>query len=189
VFYIDTPSGHGTGWLLEPGLIVTAEHVISGHAHATVRQSSATHFTASVLAFDSQRDVALLAYAPSGVTLSPSASPLPLGDISSADSGAPLMALGYSNAGVKADGTVGGASANVGVLSQITAFPETTLGLNLEMDVPVDPGDSGGPILDRHGNVVGMSRAQVSGNLGTFYAVSIDEIRNALPALKRGDSR
>ena len=63
------------------------------------------------------------------------------------------------------------------------------------MDAPVDPGDSGGPILNSEGLVVGMTRAgliRTAGGqrvVGTFYAVHIDEIREALPALKRGESR
>jgi putative serine protease PepD len=59
------------------------------------------------------------------------------------------------------------------------------------MDTPVDPGDSGGPVLDASGEVVGMTRAvaeqTVGGQrvVGTFYAVHIDEILDSLPDLKQ----
>ena len=52
------------------------------------------------------------------------------------------------------DGTVGSAAANVGVLSQVINFGAASGGLNLEMDAPIDPGDSGGPVLDSDGLVV-----------------------------------
>ena len=87
------------------------------------------------------------------------------------------------------------ASANVGVLSQFTDFGGSRLGVNLVMDSPNDPGDSEGPVLDSGGAVVGMIRAAQVHNsagqrvVGTFYAVHINEIREILPALKRGESR
>ena len=64
-----------------------------------------------------------------------------------------------------------------------------------EMDAPVDPGDSGGPVLDRNGMVIGISRAVVvatsSGQrvVGTFLAIAIDEVHRALPDLRAGISR
>ena len=63
------------------------------------------------------------------------------------------------------------------------------------MDTPVDPGDSGGPVLNLEGQVVGMVRAVAIETsvgrriVGTFFAVHIEEIRSALPVLKQGQSR
>ena len=102
------------------------------------------------------------------------------------------MALGYSGSGVKSDGTVGAASVNVGVLSQVF---DTSSGSQLIIDAPVDPGDSGGPVLNADGEVVGMIRSAreftSSGQrvVGTFFAIHMDEIMDAFPALKRGESR
>ena len=61
------------------------------------------------------------------------------------------------------------------------------------MDAPVDPGDSGGPVLDANGDLVGMVRASfgtgTGRHIGTNYSVHIDEIRAALPDLRNGVSR
>ena len=195
VFFIQSSNGRGSGWLIEPGLILTNEHVIEGSTRVTVRQASNPPFTATVLAFDSWRDVALLRFDPSRARLPRAAIPLSLGQVQKQDIASALLGLGYSGASINSDGTVGSAPANVGVLSQITDFGGSRLGFNLVMDTPNDPGDSGGPVLDSGGAVVGMIRAVRVQNsagqrvVGTFYAVHIDEIRDILPALKRGESR
>ena len=195
MFLIQTSNGRGSGWLIEPGLILTNEHVIEGSSRVTVRQASNPPFGATVLAFDSGRDIALLQFDPKRARLPRAAVPLSLGQVQDQDIASPLLGLGYSSTDIKPDGTVGLATANVGVLSQVTDFGGGRLGVNLVMDAPHDPGDSGGPVLDSSGAVVGMIRAaQVSTSggqrvVGTFYAVHIDEIRDVLPTLKRGNSR
>ena len=187
VFYIDPTDGqHGTGWLLEPGLIVTAAHVVSGREQVIVRQATAPTFLASVAGLDARRDVALLRYDTATAELEPDTKPLPLGDAGSDDIASTLLALGYSSSGVKRQGTVGSPKANAGILSQITNFGPDGYGRNLEMDAAIDPGDSGGPVLNSNGQVIGMIRAAArrseSGQtlVGTFYAVHADEIRAAL---------
>jgi S1-C subfamily serine protease len=196
VFYIDPPGRGGTGWLLEPGLILTNEHLVRGHSTVIVRQALDPPFTARVVAVDSWRDIALLEIDSGQVRLHPGAQPLPLGQVSNNNIAQPLLALGYSGTQVnRGDGTVGPATANVGVLSQLTNFGSRSFGWNVVMDVSVDPGDSGGPVLNTQGQVVGMTRAameQTPGGqrvVGTFFAVHVDEIREALPALRGGQSR
>ena len=123
VFRIDTPIGTGSGWLLEPGLLVTAQHVIEGYNSVLVRQGGGAPFTAIVVAYDSLYDIALLRFDTGSAPLQPSVSPLTLGSISTGEIATPLMALGYSGGGgVKEDGSVGSANANIGVLSQVINF-------------------------------------------------------------------
>ena len=195
MFMIETGRGLGTGWLIEPGLILTNEHVINSYTNVTIRQSRSAAFPATVLAYDTQYDIALLTFPPTDAFLASGAKPLPLGQISRDNVAQPLLALGYSSGDVNRNGTVNSPTANVGVLSQEVNFGSRSHGRNLVMDAPVDPGDSGGPVLNSNGEVVGMSRAVLERTdlgqrvVGTFYAVHIDEIRAALPALKRGESR
>lgn len=194
VFKITAGNGHGTGWIIEDGLITTNEHVVRGHATVTVHQVSHQPFTAIVIATDSKRDIALLAYDKS-VTLDPNARPLSIGTTTNADLAQPLMALGYSGEAPVKNGIVDMPSANVGVLSLIIDLGPNSKGFTLVMDVPVDPGDSGGPVVNSMGEVVGMTSGVVESStggqrvVGTFYALHIDEIKSSLPALKSGLSR
>ena len=195
VFYIDPEDGqHGTGWLLAPGVIVTAAHVVSDSERVTVRQATAPAFSATVAGKDERRDVALLRYDVASAQLGAGATPLALGNADINDIARDLLALGYSGSGVKGDGQVGSPKANAGILSQITNFGPQRYGRNLEMDAPIDPGDSGGPVLNTSGEVVGMVRAAArrtpgGGRLvGTFYAVHADEIRAALGEIRSHES-
>lgn len=192
VFYVEADEGIGTGWLLEEGFIVTAQHVVEGDNRVLIRQADGQSFFSTVIATDSFHDIALLRV-PTTAQLPENARPLSLGELITDDAGKPVIALGYSGRfGIQDDGTVGSAAANVGVVSQIFETPQ---GLQLVMDAPVDPGDSGGPVLNERGQVVGMSVSvdvsTPSGQriVGTFNAVHVDEIRAALPDLKDGKSR
>ena len=194
VFKITAGNGHGTGWIIESGLIATNEHVVRGQTTVTVHQVSHEPFKATVIATDSKRDIALLAYDKS-VTLDTSAIPLQLGSTTNADLAQPLMALGYSGQAPVKNGLVDMPSANVGVLSLIIDLGPNSRVYTLVMDVPVDPGDSGGPVVNSNGEVVGMTTGVVETStagqrvVGTFYALHIDEIKRSLPALKSGLSR
>ena len=195
VFRIETSSGMGTGWLLQPGLILTNQHVVGGSTIVSVRQNQKSLFTAIVRAVDEPRDIALLSFDVSHTFLDPMAKPLPTGLSYVSDIASSMMAMGYSGELTPhEDGTVGPATANIGVLSGIVNFTFFDVD-NLVIDAAVDPGDSGGPVLNLDGEVVGMTRAAQaytgSGQrvVGTFYAVAWEEIRDALPNLKQGISR
>ena len=187
VFFIETGVGHGSGWLLEPGFILTAFHVVRTTSTPTIRRGVGQPFTGTVVAFDRQRDIALISFDSKVAGLPSSTVPLPLGDITTRDIASPLLALGYSDSGVKADGSVGAPPANLGYLSQIAGY--TDRNTDLVIDIAVAPGDSGGPVLDGNGLVVGMITATVESGVGNAYAIHVDEIRAALPTLKSGKSQ
>jgi S1-C subfamily serine protease len=188
VFRIDTSEGSGTGWLIEPGLIVTAEHVISGFNSVIVRPAAGEAFVASVIGYDSRRDIALLRYDQNTVSLDSAAEPLSLGSISFSDIGNPLLAVGYSDQrGVKADGSVGAGGAKIGNVAQLINIGSGERPIiSVLMNIRVYFGDSGGPVLDSEGSVVGIVNFMQG---RSEYGLHVDEIRAVLPELKLGIKR
>ena len=191
MFYIEPEDGqHGTGWLLEPGVIVTAAHVVSDSEEVTVRQAAAPAFVATVAGMDERRDVALLRY-----DVTANADGGGRGPADAGRRGHPRHRQRTAGAGLlgqrRQERRPGGLpKANAGILSQITNFGAQSYGRNLEMDAPIDPGDSGGPVLNTAGEVVGMVRAAARRTpggvqvVGTFYAVHADEIRAAVEGIR-----
>ena len=147
----------------------------------TVRHAFLPPFRAEVMFTDAVIDVAFISYNTATTTLEPLEMRVVTGD----NLGETLLVLGYSRVGVQEDGTVGGAAIKRGVLSQIVNFGDQG-GRRLRIDAAVDPGDSGGPVLDTAGRVVGMSKGVVEVNetgrriVGIFYAVHTEEIEALL---------
>ena len=183
VVYIETPDGMGTGWVIGEGIIVTNEHVVGDEDAVTVRHAFLPPFRAEVAFTDAVIDVAFVTYNTEARALEP----LPTRGVTNDNIGETLFVLGYSRYGVQEDRTVGGAAVKRGVLSAIVSFGDQG-GRQLRIDAAVDPGDSGGPVIDTLGRVVGMSKGVVetdeSGRriVGIFYAVHMEEIETLLAA-------
>ncbi len=181
VVYVETPDELGTGWVIGEGLIATNEHVVEGEEAVTVRHAFLPPFRADVVFTDAVLDVAFLSYNADTTALQP----LPRRGVTSDNLGETLFVLGYSHYGVQENGTVGGAAVKRGVLSAIVGFGDQG-GRQLRIDAVVDPGDSGGPVLDTLGRVVGMSKGVVEVSetgrrvLGIFFAVHTEEIEALL---------
>jgi len=152
-------AGAGTGVILSPdGEVLTNNHVIDGSTSiAVVHVSTGARYTAVVLGTVPSEDIALLK-----IQGAPNLPTVPLGKSSSVKVGDPVVALGNA-------GGVGGVphtvSGTVQALNQtITAtdidgsHPETLAGL-IQIDAPLEPGDSGGPLANRNGQVIGIDTA------------------------------
>lgn len=190
VFLVVTPGNNGTAFLFEPGLLLTNQHVITGRSTVALWGATGGSISGTVIASDAPRDLALIRINPGAS----SANPLLLAEtIDNSSIADPVLAIGYSNTEANG-GDIGPPGANVGVLTRVVTV-SLTLGEGFEMDAPLDPGDSGGPVLDRNGEVIGVSRAVVvqtpAGQrvVGTFLAIAIDEVHRALPDLRAGISR
>jgi serine protease Do len=121
-------------------------------------------FTASVLANDDQRDLALLR------TSARACTPLELADLANSAVGSEVYAIG-NPLGLLA-GTV-----TRGIIS---AFRTSEDGIRyIQLDASVNPGNSGGPLVDRDGRVLGVTTFKVEGHEGLNFAVSSTEIRKA----------
>mgnify|MGYP001336636502 CR=1 FL=1 len=182
VVYIETSIGAGTGWVIAEGLIATNQHVVESQNTVTIRHAFLPPFTGTVVMTDTVRDIAFIAFNTSIMSLDV----LPMRSIDTTSIGEPVMILGFGGGrGIFANGSVGGAAAKNGVFSQIVDF-ESQGGVRIQVDAAMDPGDSGGPVLDVNGMVVGMNQSVLeqteSGRrvVGVFYAVHVDEIQRLL---------
>jgi S1-C subfamily serine protease len=148
----DTVQGTGFVWRSQ-NYILTNWHVVNETDTVTVEFYDGTRRSATVLGLDAYSDVAVLSI--SGVA--DEAVPLELGNSSAIYIGQQVVAignpLGYSG------------SLSSGVISQVNEkidLPPLIIPV-LQLDVTIAPGSSGGPLLDLHGNVLGIT------NAGTFY--------------------
>ena len=153
----------GTGIVLtSTGEVLTNNHVIEGATAVKVTDiGNGKSYTATVAGYDATQDMAVLQLqGASGLTAAS------LGDSATVQTGDRVVALG--NAGGKG-GTPSAAAGRVTALDQsITASDELSgvgeqlTGL-IESDTDIKPGDSGGPLANSHGQVIGMDTAASSG--------------------------
>jgi serine protease Do len=134
-------SGSGVIWSAD-GLVVTNAHVATGDA-LRVELAEGRRLEAQVIARDPRRDLALLRVNATGLAeLEPC-------DLSSLRAGEAVIALGYP---------MGGDAVTVGILH---AAPRDAHWLTA--DIRVAPGNSGGPLCDAHGRLVGINTMVVDG--------------------------
>jgi S1-C subfamily serine protease len=171
-------SGAGTGVILTPdGEVLTNNHVIEGSTSISVEHiATGRRYTAVVVGVVPSEDIAVLQI--QGALNLPT---VPLGRSSTVKVGDPIVALG--NAG-GVGGTPHTVSGTVQALNQtITAtdvdgsHPETLSGL-IQIDAPLEPGDSGGPLINKNGQVIGINTAASANR--RFRAVG-DSVGFAIP--------
>jgi S1-C subfamily serine protease len=176
----------GSGIVLEQsGLIITNEHVVEGARSITVAldgQHGSTR-AATVVAADPGRDLALLRIDPSGLTLHP----LKLADSATAGVGESAYAIG-NPFGLNWTLTTGIVSA---INRQIKAPDGTVIEHVIQTDAALNPGNSGGPLLDSKGQVIGINSQIVSSSSGAGgggassgvgFAIASDTIQRFLTA-------
>jgi len=172
--------GAGTGMIVSPsGEIVTNNHVVQGAD--TVRVTIAGHGShdATVIGTDPSADVAVLRV--SGLSTLPT---VRFANSSSIAAGDPVVAIG------NALGLGGSPTVTAGIISAtgrtITAADETgsaeeTLHGLLQTDAPIVPGNSGGPLVDARGAVVGMDTAAASSGTDSAsvgFAIPANTVRH-----------
>lgn len=157
--------GVGTGFAIAPDLIVTNLHVIGEGRDFEVETSSRQRLAVRAIhAFDRFFDLAVVRVEADDLPpleLAPPQQPL--------DSGAPVVVIG-NPLGLKH-------SVVSGVLSSIREVENRRM---LQLAIPIEPGNSGGPVLDRQGRVHGIvtMKSLVTDNLG--FAIPADDLRKLL---------
>lgn len=181
----------GTGMVLtSSGDVLTNNHVVDGSTSISVTVvSTGQTYTATVVGTDPTQDVAVIHLQnASGLQVAN------FGDSSSVQVGQSVIGVGN---GGGTGGTPSTASGTVAALNQpITASDESgqnaeqLTGL-IETNAPVVPGDSGGPLYDSSGRIVGMDTAASTSRTGTTstsYAIPIDEARTIALQMENGQS-
>jgi S1-C subfamily serine protease len=179
--------GLGSGFVLNGGgEIATNAHVVSVGAAGRRARAVYVQFgdlnqvPARIVGVDPNSDVALLRVDPSGLTLRP----LPLGTDGHLAVGAPVAAIG-SPFGEPQSLSVGVISALHRSIESLTDFQISDA---VQTDAAINRGNSGGPLVDAHGRVIGIN-SQISstggGGEGVGYAVPVDAVRRSLAQLRR----
>ncbi|MHA7684662.1 DegQ family serine endoprotease [Cupriavidus sp. PET2-C1] len=157
--------GLGSGFIVSPdGLILTNAHVVDGAQEVTVKLTDRREFKAKVLGADAQTDVAVIKI---------DAKNLPtvrLGDPSRVRVGEPVLAIG-SPYGFENTVTGGIVSA------KSRSLPDDTYVPFIQTDVAVNPGNSGGPLFNLRGEVIGINSqiySQTGGYQGLSFSIPID---------------
>jgi putative serine protease PepD len=173
----------GSGFVVDgDGHIVTAEHVIDGASSIKVTFSDGVTRTATLAGKDLATDVAVLKVDPSGLSLHP----LALGSSAALGVGDAVVAIG-SPFGYEESVSSGIVS---GVDRTIQAPNGYMVAHAIQTDAALNPGNSGGPILDSSGRVVGIADQIATGGAeqgsGVGFAVPIDLVAGELNQLESG---
>ena len=177
-----TEQSLGSGFVLDKaGHIVTNEHVIAGAQKVQVSFSGNDQIQASVVGSDPSTDVAVLKIDTHARALTP----LPLGNSDAVSVGDTVYAIG-NPFGYTRTLTSGLVSA---VQRQITAPNSLPIDNAIQTDAAINHGNSGGPLIDAAGQVIGVT-SQIStgntgqqGNLGIGFAIPINTVRSVAAQL------
>ncbi len=167
-------SAEGTGFVYDTkGDIITNQHVVSGASTVKVKFSDGSTYTATVVGSDSATDIAVL-----HVNAPPSKlHPLPLADSSKAEVGDGVVAIGNP---FGLDGTV--TSGIVSAVGREIASPDDTpIEGAIQTDAAINHGNSGGPLLDLRGEVIGITsqiQSEGGGNDGVGFAVPSNTVKS-----------
>lgn len=146
VVRIATRGGVGTGVVVEEGLVMTNAHVVRGDASPSITLADGRTVPGRVLGRDEEVDLALVQIEVTGIP------PIVWGDSDALRPGERLLAIGYPlGASVF---TSGEASVTSGIFS---AHRELRGRSYVQTDTPLNPGNSGGPLINLKGEVIGIN--------------------------------
>jgi serine protease Do len=171
----DSPRGEGSGFLLSAdGYVMTNAHVLDGAREVLVTLADKREFKARIIGADERTDVALVKIDAEGL---PS---VKIGDVKRLRVGDWVLAIG-SPFGLDSTVTAGIVSAKQRETGSDIAF--------LQTDVAVNPGNSGGPLIDTRGEVIGINSqilSPVGSYIGISFAIPIDEAVRVVAQLRAG---
>ena len=166
IVLVEASGGRGSGFFVAPDTLLTNVHVVGRNSSVTIRRASGEVVPARVESTAPQVDIAVL-------------------KLSAIDKMQPVLTLGSTGSArigqeVFAIGTALGLLQNTltrGIVSGIRQTPTATL---VQTDAAVNPGNSGGPLIDRTGRVLGIVTMGYTDRQGLNFAVGIDHARTLL---------
>jgi serine protease Do len=169
-----TTQSLGSGFILDgEGYILTNQHVIEGADEIAVRLSDEHEFRARVVGRDPATDLAVIKIEPKGIELRP----VELGDSDAVQVGDWVIAIG-NPFGYRHSVTAGIVSAKGRVVG---AGPYDDF---LQTDATILIGNSGGPLFDADGRVVGIANAIVAEGMGIGFAIPVNLAKEVVPQLR-----
>ena len=161
--------GAGSGFIVSPnGYILTNRHVVEGASEVMVRMVDQREFRARVVGTDERTDIAVLKIAATGLPV------VRFGDPAKVRPGQWVLAIGspfgFQN------------SATAGIVSAVhRSLPSENYVPFIQTDVAVNPGNSGGPLFNMQGEVIGINSqifSRTGGFMGVSFAIPIDVAEN-----------
>jgi S1-C subfamily serine protease len=166
--------GSGSGVLFAPdGFLLTNHHVVQGHDKLRVRLSDGTELSGTVIGNDPWTDLAVVQAEGNGFPFAP------FGDSSKIKVGQLAVAIG-SPLGFESTVTTGVISALGRTLRSVSGHLVDNV---IQTDAALNPGNSGGPLVDSHGRVIGINTAVIQPAQGICFAVPINTAKTILPQL------
>jgi S1-C subfamily serine protease len=174
IVLVEATSGRGSAFFVRHDTLITNVHVVQNDGYVTLRRMDGSSLNARVHSRAPAFDIAVLKVA----TPSPSQPFLTMGSAQSLKPGQEVVVIG------SALGTLQN-SVSRGIVSGLRQSGGVTL---VQSDAAANPGNSGGPMLDRSGQVVGVLTAGYRGQQGLNFAVSIDHARDILEGRQAASS-
>jgi putative serine protease PepD len=175
-------TAEGTGFVFDTkGDIVTAAHVVDGATSVKVKFKSGKVVSAKVLGIDNSTDTAVIKVDVAASDLHP----LPIGSSAAVLPGDEVVAIG-SPFGLTETMTAGIVSA---IGRTITAPNQYSISGAIQTDAPINHGNSGGPLLDASGAVVGVNvqiDSNSDGSEGVGFATPIDTVKSVASTIISG---
>ena len=166
---VASASASGSGFILtSDGYVVTNNHVVDGATSVTVKLYNGDEYDATIVGTDEMNDVALLKIDATGLQA------VTVGDSDQIEVGEEVIAIGNPLGELTFTMTAGVVSA----LDREINTDGKPINM-LQTDVAINSGNSGGPLFDMDGNVIGITSAKYSGE--TSSGASIEGISFAIP--------
>jgi 2-alkenal reductase len=183
--------GVGSGFVIDRnGEVATNAHVVTNGQGSALKRAKSVYVQfgngnqvpAKIVGFDANVDVALIKIDPNGLNLKP----LPLGQSNGLTVGQPVAAIGSPFNEPQ--------SLSVGVISALDRTIDSLAGRfgisgAIQTDAAINHGNSGGPLLDENGRVLGINsqiQSTGGGGEGVGFAVPVDAVRRSLDQLRNG---